>query len=128
MQVRARITNVLPINESKNGFKWQEFICEYYEAGQARPDRVLLKLLGEDKIKTANLQIGDKYDINFGHYVSEFNGRCYNELKVFTIAPVKEDAETPKADKETNEPKTVAPTPITPQPVSEEAKENDLPF
>lgn len=127
MNVKARITDVMPVRESANGFQWQEFVCEYYEPFATRPDRLLLKLLGEDKIKSTGLKVGDVYAINFGHNVSEYKGHRYNELKVFTIAPWKE-TEAPQAEPAPVEQQaTETTTPVAPV-ESDSEQTNDLPF
>lgn len=127
MNVKARITDVMPVRESANGFQWQEFVCEYYEPGAKRPDRIMLKLLGEDKIKSTALKVGDVFAIEFGHNVKEYNGRKYNELITFAIAPWKE-TEAPQAEPAPVEQKATETTaPVAPV-ESDSEQPNDLPF
>lgn len=107
MVIKARVTQVFPVEEAKSGFKWQDFIVNYYEsANQMRPDSIMLRLMGQDKIESTALKAGDEYRIVISHYVREFNGRNYNEVRLHEIAPWEEV-----------KPEDVNPTPVAPETV-----------
>lgn len=130
MTIKGRVTQVFPAEESKSGFKWQDFIVNYYEdAHQMRPDSIMLRLMGQDKIESTALKAGDEYRIVISHYVREFNGRNYNEIRLHEIAPWEEvkpyEVTTPVAP-ETVEPTTAEPTPVETN--TETNPDEELPF
>ena len=131
MVIKGRVTQVFPAEESKSGFKWQYFIVNYYEdAHQMRPDSIMLRLMGQDKIESTALKAGDEYRIVISHYVREFNGRNYNEIRLHEIAPWEEVKPnevkpTPLAP-DTVEPTTAEPTPV--ETTAETNPDEELPF
>ena len=131
MVIKGRVTQVFPAEESKSGFKWQDFIVNYYEdAHQMRPDSIMLRLMGQDKIESTALKAGDEYRIVISHYVREFNGRNYNEIRLHEIAPW-EDVKPNEVKPTTVAPDTVEPTTAEPTPVETTAETNpdeELPF
>ena len=113
MTIKGRVTQVFPTQESQSGFKWQNFIVCYWDGTkQPRPDSILLTLRGQDKIESTNLNEGDEYQITLSHYVREYNGRHYNELKLEQIAPWQEV-----------KPNEVKPTPVAPNTVEQTTAE-----
>lgn len=92
MEFQGRIQKLLPIRTGKkqDGSEWQsqEFVFEYYERDSDRwSDKVVLTLMG-DRIKEADLHEGDEVKIGFGHSVREWNGRWFNELRVYKLEKV----------------------------------------
>ena len=92
MEFTGRIQKLLPIRTGKkqDGSEWQsqEFIFEYFEHDSDRwSDKVVLTLMG-DRIKEADLHEGDEVKIGFGHSVREWNGRWFNELRVYKLEKV----------------------------------------
>lgn len=131
MTIKGRVTQVFPAEESKSGFKWQDFIVNYYEdAHQMRPDSIMLRLMGTDKIESTALKAGDEYRIVISHYVREFNGRNYNEIRLHEIAPW-EEVKPNEVKPMPVAPETVEPTTTEPTPVEKSAETNpdeELPF
>ena len=70
---------------------------EYFEHDSDRwSDKVVLMLMG-DRIKEADLHEGDEVKIGFGHSVREWNGRWFNELRVYKLEKVKTTQPAPEA-------------------------------
>lgn len=131
MVIKGRVTQVFPAEESKSGFKWQDFIVNYYEdAHQIRPDSIMLRLMGQDKIESTALKAGDEYRIVISHYVREFNGRNYNEIRLHEIAPWEEvrpnEVKPTPVAPDTVEPTTAEPTPV--ETTAETNPDEELPF
>lgn len=92
MEFQGRIQKLLPIRtgEKQDGSEWQsqEFVFEYFEHDSDRwSDKVVLTLMG-DRIKEADLHEGDEVKVGFGHSVREWNGRWFNELRVYKLEKV----------------------------------------
>ena len=87
MEFTGRIYKVLPVQRgtSKLGNDWvkQEFIFEYFERDNDRfADRVLLALMN-DQVEKYAVKEYDKVRIGFGHTTREYNGRYFNELRMY---------------------------------------------
>ena len=110
MEFIGQIYKVFPVQRgtSKSGNDWvkQDFIFEYFENDTDRyADRVLLSIMGT-RVDTYAPKELDKVRIGFGHSVREYNGRWFNETRVYKYerlddhpaqpAPVKEEPATVK--------------------------------
>lgn len=124
MEFTGRITRVLPTQSGKssNGNEWkrQEFVFEYFEKDSDRwSDKVVLSVLN-DRIEQYDIHVGDDVKIGFGHTVTEWNGRIFNELRMYKFEKLK-----------ASEPATpTTPAGEVPTPPAEEAGEagGKLPF
>ena len=101
MEFKGRIQKLLPIRtgNKQDGSEWQsqEFVFEYFEReGDRWSDKVVLTLMG-DRIKQADLHEGDEVKIGFGHSVREWQGRYFNELRVYKLEKVKTAYPAPDA-------------------------------
>ena len=104
MEFKGRIQKLLPIRtgNKQDGSEWQsqEFVFEYFEReGDRWSDKVVLTLMG-DRIKQADLHEGDEVKIGFGHSVREWQGRYFNELRVYKLEKVKTTHPAPDAQAE----------------------------
>lgn len=97
MKFEGRIYKVFPVQSgtsSRGEWKRQDFLFEYFENPNDRwSDKVLLSAMN-DRIDEYNIQEGDKVIIGFGHNVNEYNGRYYNELRMYhfeRVAQVEKD-------------------------------------
>lgn len=98
MEFQGRIQKLLPIRTGKkqDGSEWQsqEFVFEYFEReGDRWSDKVVLSLMGE-RIKDADLHEGDEVKIGFGHSVREWQGRYFNELRVYKLEKVSKTSQS----------------------------------
>lgn len=74
-------------NENKE-WKRQDFIFEYYENPSDRwSDKVVLSVMN-DRIAEYDMHEDDAVKIGFGHNVREWNGRYYNELRVYKFEKI----------------------------------------
>ena len=93
MEFTGRIYKVMPKQSgtSQSGNQWQrqEFVFEYFEREEDRySDKVLLSVMNE-RIDAYDLHEGDEVRIGFGHTIREYNGRLYNELRVYKCEKIK---------------------------------------
>ena len=91
MQFQGRIYKLFPIQSgtSQRG-EWtkQDFIFEYFEQPTDRyADRVLLSIMN-DRIKEYDLHEGDEVIIGFGHNTREYQGRYFNDVRLYHFEKV----------------------------------------
>lgn len=78
-----------------NPWKKQEFVVEYFEHENDRwADRVCLSTM--DTKVMSQLAEGKEVIVGFGHGVREYNGRFYNELKLYKFEVVGGTAAQPQ--------------------------------
>ena len=87
MEFKGRIYKVLDeqTGTNKEGKVWRrlEFIFEYFENENDRySDKVVLSIMN-DRIDQYKPQENDNVLIGFGHNVREYQGRWYNELRMY---------------------------------------------
>lgn len=126
MEFRGRIFKVMPVQSgiSQNGNAWtrHEFIFEYFETPQQRyADRVLLSMMGEKM----DLKEGDEVVIGYGMHVREYNGRYYNEPRVYKCEKVVKEEEAKKEAAPVQQKMEFSQQPVA---AKEEKKDDDLPF
>ena len=93
MEFKGRIYKVLETTSgtSRDNKEWkkQEFIFEFFEHDTDRySDKVVLSVMNE-RIEQYDLHEQDEVVIGFGHNVREYQGRYYNELRVYKLEKVK---------------------------------------
>lgn len=124
MEFEGRIRKILPLRSGTSkstGNEWKAlpFIFEYFENETDRyADSVLLETFDTNVID--NLQEGMEVRCGFSHRTREYDGRTYNELRLYKIQGIRkaQDPATPQA------PAAYENTPPPPQ----QEKKNDLPF
>jgi len=128
MEFIGRIKQVLPERRgtsARTGNEWVAlpFVFEYFEHESDRyPDSVMLETF--DTNIQPYIKEGLEVKIGFGHRTREYEGKVYNELRMYSIESVKKQQPAPQ-------PQITAPTPpATPpiDPVTGETKSDDLPF
>lgn len=73
---------------AKGEWSRQDFVFEYFEKPEDRfSDKVLLSVMG-DRIKQYDLHEGDTCKIGFGHFVREYQGRYFNEVRIYHFEKV----------------------------------------
>ena len=87
MEFKGRIMKVLPVTSgtSQNGNEWkkQDFVFEYFEQQTDRySDKVCLSIMN-DRIAEYDLHENDEALIGFGHSIREYQGRYFNELRLY---------------------------------------------
>ena len=110
MQFQGRIYKLFPVQSgtSQRG-EWtkQDFIFEYFEQPTDRyADRVLLSIMN-DRIKDYDLHEGDEVIIGFGHNTREYQGRYFNDVRLYHFEKVKQVGNT---DAQAAQPSPAMPT------------------
>lgn len=91
MQFQGRIYKIFPVQSgtSQRG-EWSrmDFIFEFFESPTDRyADRVLLSIMN-DRIKEYDLHEGDEVIIGFGHNTREYQGRYFNDVRLYHFEKV----------------------------------------
>lgn len=128
MEFQGRISQVLEARSGvsqRTGNEWkaQPFVFEYFENETDRyADSVVLETMDEKVIPY--IKEGLEVRIGFGHRVREYQGKQYNELRLYKIESVKKEQQQPAADAAG----TVASQQPAPQPQASNLEDEDLPF
>lgn len=129
MEFQGRIKKVLPLRSGTsqrtgNNWKCLPFVFEFFENQTDRwPDSVVLETFDEKVI--ANLQEGMEVRCGFGHRSKEYDGKTFNEIRLYKIESVK------SSEKPAQQPQ---PQPASEQPVAQHQQQqaqeqpDDLPF
>lgn len=135
MEFKGRINRLLPTRKGvrNDGTEWQsqEFVFEYHEHDTDRfTDKVMLSVMN-DRIAEYDLHVGDEVLIGFGHNVRDWNGKVFNELRIYKFEKIKDVAVEQQQTKPTINHPEAQPTPepaVISQPADESGKKDDLPF
>lgn len=125
MEFEGRIRRILPLRSGTSkstGNEWKAlpFIFEYFENETDRyADSVLLETFDTNVID--NLQEGMEVRCGFSHRTREYEGRTYNELRLYKIQSIRKPQESAT-------PQSPAAYDNTPPPPQQVEKKNDLPF
>ncbi|MBR4774830.1 MAG: DUF3127 domain-containing protein [Bacteroidales bacterium] len=106
----------------------QEFILEYPDGNFTA--QAFFTAFGQDKVAELDkYQVGDRIRVSFNVKSREFNGRWYNDLQIWRIAPASQAA--PAAPAAASAP-VPPPPPAAPAPTLDDMPadlpEDDLPF
>lgn len=134
MQFQGRIYKLFPVQTgtSQRG-EWSrlDFIFEYFETPNDRyADRVLLSVMN-DRIREYDLHEGDEVIIGFGHNTREYQGRYFNDVRLYHFEKVKQVGNTDAPAAQPSPAMPTAPASATPtQTVAQQqpAQGDDLPF
>lgn len=132
MKFQGRVKQILPARSGvsqKTGNEWKAlpFIFEYYENDTDRfPDSVVLETYDTKVID--NLKEGMEIVVGFGHRTREYEGRWYNELRIYSLESAARASQRPAAASEQPQPGN---GPQSAQQAAESPKngaDDDLPF
>lgn len=131
VKLTGRIAKVFPITKGtsqRTGNAWvsQEYLFEYHSwSGATVPDRIVVRVFGEDRIKNLNLQEREEnVTLTLRFQANEYGERWFNEIRVASVE---------RATSHQPSPQEQQPTP-TPAPQTDnnnqegDEKDNDLPF
>lgn len=131
MEFIGRVKKILPLRSGvsqRTGNEWKSlpFIFEYHEHETDRyADTVLLETFDTNVID--NLKEGMEIRCGFGHRTREYEGKTYNELRLYKIESIKAAQQAPQG---ANAPAEVQQT--VAQPIAVQTAQNDpnddLPF
>lgn len=93
-----------------NPWKMQDFVIE--ETVGQYPKRMVFNVFGEDNLNRFNIQEGQELTVSFDVNAREYNGRWYNDIRVWNVVPAA--TATPAA-----QPSAAAAEPIAPFPPAE---------
>lgn len=87
MELTGKILAVMEArsgSSSRTGNSWmvQEYVIEV--PGQF-PQKCMFTIFGEDRIKQFNIQNGEDVTIQFDIDAREYNGRWYNDVRVYNV-------------------------------------------
>ena len=132
MEFQGRIKRVLPLRSgtSQRG-EWQAlpFIFEFFEHETDRyADSVVLETFDTKVIE--NLKEGMEVVCGFAHRTREYEGKTYNELRLYKIESVKKAAVAHQQTQQAAAQPAPSPQPApAPQPQNQEGgQDDDLPF
>lgn len=85
MKVKGKITRVFPPKEVSHKLATnhiQQFVVTELEVlpGHTNPGSILFTVFGNDKIEAFHLQQDEMVVLELSFYVSEYNGRMYNNI------------------------------------------------
>ena len=131
MEFTGRVKKILPARSGvsqRTGNEWKAlpFIFEYFEHETDRyADTVLLETFDTNVIE--NLKEGMEIRCGFSHRTREYDGKTYNELRLYKIESVRGAQQAPQA---ANAPAAEqSPIPPFPEPQNPSNQANDdLPF
>ncbi|MCR5133939.1 MAG: DUF3127 domain-containing protein [Bacteroidales bacterium] len=104
---------------ARGAWEKQDFILEYQDGNY--PADVMVTAFGSDKVADLDrYQVGDAVKVSFNLRAREYNGRWYNDVRLWKIAPAGQNAA-----QQTPVQQAPAPT-LDDRPA--DIPENDLPF
>lgn len=140
LELEGKITVKLPVQSgqgARGSWEKQEFVVEYPDGNYTAA--AFFTSWGSDKVTDlAKYQVGDAVRVTFNVKGREYNGRWYNDLRVWKIAPA--GGATPAAPAAApyqggyqapsygGVPETGAPAPTLEDLPAEGAMDDDLPF
>jgi hypothetical protein len=131
MEFTGRVKKILPARSGvsqRTGNEWKAlpFIFEYFENPTDRfADTVLLETFDTNVID--NLKEGMEVKCGFGHHTREYEGKTYNELRLYKIESVRGAQQAPQGANAPAEAQQTVEQPIAVQTAQNNAND-DLPF
>jgi hypothetical protein len=133
LEIEGTLAQKLPVqsgNSARGPWAKQEFILEYPDGNFTA--KACFTAWGQEKVQDlAKYQVGDKVKVSFNLKSREYNGRWYNDLQIWKIAPAgtQPAAQPAPAPAAPQAPAwTQAPAPTIEDMPADPAGEEDLPF
>lgn len=133
MEIKGMISAVMPpqTGTSQSGNQWisQEFVLDYFWwPNQTTASKVVLRLFGEDRVKGANLNVGEEVNVRYHIEAREYQGRWYNEVRCDGVTPAnkKDSTAEPSSTEKAEKPET--PETVEPVGASGTTDNDNLPF
>ena len=136
LEIEGTIAQKLPVqsgNSARGPWAKQEFLLEYPDGNFTA--KVCFTAFGQDKVQDlAKYQVGDKVKVSFNLRSREYNGRWYNDLQIWKIAPAgapqpaQTAAPSPAPAVQAAPAYQQAPAPTIEDMPADSAGEEDLPF
>ena len=130
LEIEGTLAQKLPVqsgSSARGPWAKQEFILEYPDGNFTA--KACFTAWGQEKVQDlAKYQVGDKVKVSFNLKSREYNGRWYNDLQIWKIAPAGAQPAQPAAPVQTAPPAfPQAPAPTLEDMPAEDGGE-DLPF
>ena len=133
LEIEGTLAQKLPVqsgNSARGPWAKQEFILEYPDGNFTA--KACFTAWGQDKVQDlGKYQVGDKVKVSFNLKSREYNGRWYNDLQIWKIAPAGAQPvqPAPPAQPAPQAPAWAqAPAPTIEDMPADSAGEEDLPF
>ena len=127
LEIEGTLQQKLPVasvTSARGPWAKQEFILEYPDGNFSA--KACFTAWGQDKVQElAKYQVGDRIKVSFNLKSREYNGRWYNDLQIWKIAPV--GAQPAKAEAPAFQQAPVPPAPSFEDMPADSGAE-DLPF
>lgn len=129
LEIEGKISLKLPVQSGQSArglWERQDFVLEYQDGNF--PTSVCFTAWGSDKVKDLGaFQVGDAVKVAFNIRGREYNGKWYNDLRVWRISAATPQTAAPA------QPVQAAPAPMAPTPGLDdlpayEPAGDDLPF
>ena len=89
LEIEGTLSQKLPVqsgNSARGPWVKQEFVLEYPDGNFTA--KACFLAWGQDKVQDlGKYQVGDKVKVSFNLKSREYNGRWYNDLQIWKIAP-----------------------------------------
>ena len=129
LEIEGTLAQKLPVqsgNSARGPWLKQEFILEYPDGSFSA--KACFLAWGQDKVRELDkYQVGDKVKVSFNLKSREFNGRWYNDLQIWKIAPAGAPQAAPQASSQPAGMSEFPPAP-TIEDMPGEMETEDLPF
>ena len=136
LEIEGTLAQKLPVqsgSSARGPWAKQEFILEYPDGNFTA--KACFTAWGQDKVQDlGKYQVGDKVKVSFNLKSREYNGRWYNDLQIWKIAPAGAQPAAPAQPAPQARPAAQAPAyPQAPAPTLEDmpadsGEGEDLPF
>ena len=119
-------------SSARGGWTSQDFVVEYQDGNY--PADACITAFGDEKVRDLErFQVGDAVKVSFNVRAREFNGRWYNDLRMWRIsAPGAAPAAGASAPAASGYAPAAGPAPVAPPPSFDDmpaaGPEDDLPF
>lgn len=99
MLIQGKIINVLPERggtSQRTGTEWKlaQYVLETFEQF---PKKIVFEVFGTDRIQQFNIQAGQDYNIDIDIDAHEYQGRWYNSIRAWRVAPYDPNVGAPAA-------------------------------
>lgn len=116
MEIQGKIINVLPERSGvsqRTGTAWKagSFIIETIEQF---PKKCVFDVFGEDRLNQFNIQVGQMLTVSIDIDAHEYNGRWFNSIRAYKVAPYDPTAVAVAAAEPAAFPPAAAPMTATP--------------
>ena len=137
MEISGKIIVAMEPRSGKSARTGNNWIVQSYvvETHEQYPKRCVFEIFGEDRIKEANVKVGDEVTVSFDIDAREYQGRWYNSVRAWRVQHITADAMAGQPLVDPVAPVAPAPAPAAPAATSEtpaapasNGTVDDLPF